>query len=334
MQQENMLCKSIKKTYSIRQNRERGEKFMDSFILFQQLLVLCALMLTGFIAYKTNLLDDHAYTKLSSFMVWILNPMLMISGALGKENHASAQQIGQNIMMVIVMYGGLFLLGFLYILICGHKKGKGYQYRMVMLFPNVGFMGVPLVKVIFGSEYIVYVVFYMLAFNLLCYTYGIHLASKMGERQTRLSLKKLLSPGFIASIFTILIFALQIKVPTPLATYVDYMGNTAITISMIIIGISLARMDLKSAFLHIEYYIFLIAKMLVVPILFILISNRLSIDPIVKGVFQILVSMPVASMTCMMAEEYAGDGSECAKIITITTICTVITAPLVILFAR
>ena len=306
---------------------------MNSFILFQQLLVLCALMLTGYIANKKNFIDDNAYTKLSSLMVWILNPMLMISGALGKENHASAKLIGQNLVMVLFMYAGLFLIGFLYIWICGHKKGKGYMYRMVMLFPNVGFMGVPLVKAIFGTEYIVYVVFYMLAFNLLCYTYGIHLASKMGEKATKLSIKKLLSPGLIASVFTILIFALQLNVPSPIATYVDYMGNTAITVSMLIIGTSLARMDLKSAFLKAEYYVFLAAKMLIVPILFVFLSKLLPFDPIVIGVFQILICMPVASMTCMMAEEYGGDGSECTKIITITTLCTIVTAPLVILIA-
>lgn len=306
---------------------------MDSLILFKQLLVLCALMLTGYIAYKKCLIDDNAYVKLSSLMVWILNPMLMISGALGKENHASLKLIGQNLVMVFIMYGGLFLIGFLYIWICGHKQEKGYLYRMVMFFPNVGFMGVPLVKVIFGTEYIVYVVFYMLTFNLLCYTYGIHLASRMGGKKTKLSIKKLLSPGLIASVITILIFTLQLDVPSPVANYVDYMGNTAITISMLIIGASLARMDLKSAFLKAEYYVFLAVKMLIVPILFVLLSRLLPFDPVVTGVFQILICMPVASMTCMMAEEYGGNGSECAKIITITTLCTIVTAPLVILIA-
>ena len=82
-----------------------------------------------------------------------------------------------------------------------------------------------------------------------------------------------------------------------------------------------------------EYYVFLAAKMLIVPILLVFLSKLLPFDPIVIGVFQILICMPVASMTCMMAEEYGGDGSECAKIITITTLCTIVTAPLVILIA-
>ena len=45
---------------------------MNSFILFQQLLVLCALMLTGYIAYKKNFIDDNAYTKLSSLMTCMM----------------------------------------------------------------------------------------------------------------------------------------------------------------------------------------------------------------------------------------------------------------------
>lgn len=306
---------------------------MSSLILLKQLLVLLALMLTGFVAYKTKLIDDHTHGHLSSLMVWILNPFLMISGVIGKSANVSSQLVFENIIMVGMMYAALFLIGFVYVWMMRYKGSDTYLYRLEILFPNVGFMGVPLVKEMFGSEYVVMVAFYMLAFNVLVYSYGIHLSARLGGNTEKFQAKKLLSPGTITAIMAILIFTLQLDLPDPIVNYVDYLGNTSIALSMMIIGVSLAKMDWKTAVSKADYYIFAIAKMLVIPIAMVFGSRFLPFDSRVIGIFQIMACMPVASMTCMFAQEYGGDGSECAKMIALTTVCTVITAPLVILIA-
>lgn len=303
---------------------------MNGMILFQQLLVLMALMATGFIAYKTKLIDDGTYQHLSSLMVWILNPFLMISGVIGKDSRMELSIIGQNLVMVAALYASLFLMGFLYCLVMRHKGKENYLYRMVMLFPNVGFMGVPLIREIFGPQYIVFVAFYMLAFNVICYSYGVHLSSRYGGNTAPFNPKKLLSPGTITSLLAIIIFALHIELPSPMVSYVEYMGNACITFSMIIIGAFMARLDWKTAFAKKEYYIFALVDMILFPLLYVFLTRFIPFDPVVLGVAQIMACMPVASMTCMFAQTYAGDGTECAKIISLTTILTVVTAPLVI----
>ena len=303
---------------------------MDSIVLFKQLLVLLALMMTGFVSYKTKLIDDNTYAHLSSLMVWILNPFLMISGVIGKDAAISGNLIWQNIVMVLVLYGILFLFGFLYVFILRQKGSYAYIYKLVFLFPNVGFMGVPLVKQMFGAEYIVLVAFYMLAFNILCYSYGVYLSARVGGNTEKFNPKKLISPGTVAAIISIAIFALHLDVPAPIVTYVDYLGNTSIALSMMIIGVFMARLDWKSAFNNKRYFIFTIVDMIVLPLIMVYCSRFFGYDPVVTGVFQIMAVMPVASMTCMFTQEYAGDGTECAKLIALTTVCTIVTAPLVI----
>lgn len=175
------------------------------------------------------------------------------------------------------------------------------------------------------------VAFYLLAFNVICYSYGVYLASSMGENKEKFQWKKLLSPGTFSSVIAILIFVFHISVPAPIETFVNYLGDTSIAMSMIIIGISLAQMDWKSAFSKKEYYIFSFVRMFLIPLVLVYFSNFLPFDKTVIGVYQIMICMPVASMTCMLSQEYSGDGSEAAKIISITTILTVISAPLIIL---
>lgn len=304
---------------------------MNSGILFQQLLVLMALMFTGFVAYQFHLIDDHTQSHLSSLMVWILNPFMMISGVIGKNDSISSRYITQNILMVLIMYGLLFLTGFAYMALLRYKGEISYLYRLVMLFPNVGFMGVPLVKEMFGNEYVVYVAFYMLAFNVICYTYGIHLSARLGGNTEKFKWKNLISPGIFTAMLSILVFFLHLDLPTPVVSFVNYLGTSCIAFSMIIIGTNLAKTGWKSAFAKKDYYIFTFMKMLVIPVIYVYFSRFLPFDEHVIGVFQIMICMPVASMTCMFAQEYGGDGSECAKIISLTTLVTVVTAPLVIM---
>ena len=73
------------------------------------------MMATGYIAYSVKIIDDKGYSQLSSLVVQILNPFLMISGVLGKRIAFSSAEIGQNINFVLALYSILFLLGFVYV---------------------------------------------------------------------------------------------------------------------------------------------------------------------------------------------------------------------------
>lgn len=303
---------------------------MSSVILFLQLLVLLALMLTGFTVYKCGIIDDHTHSKLSSLVVWVLNPSLMISGVIGKDINYSSTVVTQNIIMVSFFYFALFVTGFIFTLLAKTGKKDSYLYKLVFLFPNVGFMGVPLVKEMFGSEYIVLVAFYLVTFNIISYTYGISISAKYGGNDEKFKFKRLLNPGTVCSITAIIIFALDLNVPEPVVKYVDYLGTTSITISMIIIGISLAKVNWRHDFKSLKYYIFLVCDMIIVPIILITLSKLTGFDSAVLGIFSIMCCMPVASTTCMFTQEYAGDGTECAKLISLTTVATCISAPIVI----
>ena len=189
---------------------------MNYSILFEQLLVLLAMMATGYVAYSVSIIDDKGYTQLSSLVVRILNPFLMISGVLGKRIAFSSEEIGQNIILVFALYTILFLLGFLYVRFIRCENKRSYLLRMLILLPNVGFMGSPLVKEILGTEYIVLVAFYILGFNLIAYTYGIHLSAKYGGKTAKFTLKSVFNPGIICAFLAIIIFAYNIVLPTPI----------------------------------------------------------------------------------------------------------------------
>ena len=286
-------------------------------------------MLVGYIAYCRKVIDDNGYKQLSSLVVKVLNPFLMISGVTGKRIDFSTQIINQNFLLVCLLYLLLFLTGLIYVKLINCKDNRSYLYRMLILLPNVGFMGIPLVKEMLGTEYIVFVAFYILGFNIIAYTYGIHLSSKYGNKETKLSYKNLINTGTISALLSICIFAFNIKLPESIVSFVNYIGISCIALSMIVVGAFLAKENLKSIFFNKENLIFVFTFMLLVPFLMVLLSKKLPFDSNIIAVFQIMACMPIGSATCMFAQEYGGDGTKAAHLVAITTIATVFTAPAV-----
>ncbi len=291
------------------------------------------MMLIGYIAYHTKILDDKGYIQLSSLVVKILNPFLMISGVAGKRLNFSIEIINQNLILVLSFYFLLFLLGYLYVFAIKCKDNRSYLYRMLILLPNVGFMGIPIVKEVLGTEYIVFVAFYILGFNIIAYTYGIHLCSNYGNKQTRLNLAKIFNLGTISAIISIIIFAFNIQMPSPIVSFFNYTGEACIVLSMVVVGAFLAKTKIKNILLKKEYLLFVFTFMFLVPLLMIILSKKLSFDSKIIGIFQIMTCMPIGSATCMFAQEYGGDGTEAAQLIALTTIATIITAPTVFYLA-
>lgn len=325
---------------------------MNIFVVIQQMLVLLVMMLTGYIVYRIGWLDRNACGKMSKIVVNVLNPCLMIYGVLGKEANLGGEMLAQTLVLVAVYYGVLILLSgpvasFL------HVKREHYNlYRLMLIFSNVAFMGIPVISSIYGRESMLLIAFYNLGYNLLIYTYGIYLAGK-GITETERSgaekacgskeeaahkggmqWKKLINPGVVSCIVSIVIFASGISVPDSVGTFFDYVGNAAVPLSMILIGASVAQGGKKEFFLDGKMYAFMVIKMLAIPICAALLLRLLPWPPLVEGVFILMLAMPVGSIVVMLATESGNDAIECTKGSILTTLVSVLTIPIVSAFLQ
>lgn len=310
---------------------------MSTWTLFQQLAVLFAMMALGYIAYRKTWITDESYKKMSSLVVFIFNPTLIVSGVLGKDVSTAGSIILENIILVIIMFAALILLSIPMVILMGVPKEKRNLYRLMFTFSNLGFMGIPLVSNLYGSDSVIFVAFYILGFNILNYTYGIWLLSgkNSGNSEKKsFSPKKIINPGTVACVIAMVIFFAKIQVAPSVQTFAGYVGNAAVPISMMMIGASLARESIKDIVKNTMVYKFALVKLILVPILMITVLKLFHFDGKVMGVFMLMISMPVASLTAMMGIEYGadGDGPECSKMIAFTTLSTIITVPLVSLF--
>ena len=306
---------------------------MNPIIVFQQMLVLFAMILVGYFCYKKELITDQIQPKLSFLVVNLFNPFLVISSITDKSVDKSMKLVMENIFLVVVLFGVWILTGPLLVRLLRISREKRPLYSLMHIFSNLGFMGLPLVSGIYGKGAVIYVSFYMLMYNVLFYTYGIYIAGKYSPQEgARFEWKKLINPGFLFSLLAILIFFLQIHIPEAFGTFISYMGNTAVPLSMILIGVFMAKIDLKTIFTNIKIYIFSLLKLLIIPIILILLLKRLPFDKTILGVFVLMSGMPVGSLVILLADEYGIGSEEGVQGIMLTTILSLITLPIVSLF--
>lgn len=307
---------------------------MSIKIIFEQMLVLFFMMMTGFVCYKKHFVDDNGYKNISSIIVNILNPLLIVSGVLNKEAVYSGKIIGENILLVGVLFLILIIVSLIYIKLTRIPKKQASSYRLMLIFSNLGFMGIPLVSEVYGAKAIIFVAFYILGYNILIYTYGIYLASKDNEEiSSHFEWKKLFNPGVAACVVAIILFAFKITVPKFIGSFVNYMGNASVPFSMMAIGISLANAKLKDVFMNARLLFFAAAKMLIIPIICILIMKNFGFDSEAFGIFALMLSMPVGSIVTLIETEYGGkDSSISSSGIALTTVLSMITIPIVSLF--
>lgn len=300
---------------------------MNTLVLMQQMLILLAMMAAGFIAYKVGWIDNSVSGRISTLVVRIFNPFLILTAISGEIADEVRAMMPQNLVISVVYFVFLAAAGILYAAIRRFPKKENRRQQLMILLPNVGFMGIPVVRGLFGDEYVIFVVFYMVFYNVIAYTYGIMLAFGMSDTKETFSIKKMFNTGFIFGVAAALMFAFNISLPGPLSTLCSYLGNCAIPLSMLLVGASVAQMDFKALVKDKENYIFFVVRMLVIPAIGILLLKLIPLHDEVKIICCIMLAMPVGSLTGMLAEDYGHCGASVNRIVAITTILSVITIP-------
>ncbi len=316
---------------------------MDVMVIFGQMLVLFSMMLIGFFVYKKGWIDDDASGRLSKLVVNVFNPILVVNGVLDGQNSTdSGRGILENVVMGILYFVILIIVSYLIVLVLRPQKGTRNMYRLMTIFSNVGFMGIPVIRSIYGNGAMIYVAIYILIYNLMIYTLGFSLARKAAAEYTGeegsttgsilMTLKKLINPGVIAALLAVIIFVSGISLPSPIHTFCDYMGNTTIPLSMLLIGISVAQEEVRKMLGDIRIYLFIILRMVLLPIAMIFLLRGLGIDEVVFGVFIIELGMPVGSIIALIVRECGADSAYCTKGVVLSTLASIVTIPVICMF--
>lgn len=300
-------------------------------MLLEQMIVLFLLMGVGFVCYKKSIITDEVSKKLSSIVVNVANPALVLTACMG-EDKIQGEELIITVIIMLIMYPALVGLSvFLPALLKIEKKARG-MYRAMTVFSNIGFMGFPVITALYGNGALLYATPFIIIYNVLIYTYGV--SSIRGENPEKdggkaAAVKGLLNPGMISCMITMAIYLLDVPVPAFVQAVTTHLSNLTAPLSMMIIGASLAVINVKELLTDGKLLVFSVIKLLLLPAAGIILIGRFVENPIIVGVCMVILATPVGSMTAMLAQQYDGDYETASKGVALTTVLSVVTMPLI-----
>lgn len=295
-------------------------------VLLQQMGILFVYMMIGYVACKKEYFDQEFGKKLSWLVVNVANPMLAISAVVNNEEQIAKKDFYVTVLLAICFYAFFLILAQILPRLIGVQKSDIGVYKMMTTFNNIGFMGFPVIAAAYGNGALIYAVPFSIMFNILCYTWGIQTLCGGGEKG---NWKRIINIGTISGIISIVLFFMQIPVPKMICSLSAGLSNLTGPLSMLVIGISIAAMELKDLFTDVKLLKFALIKLLAVPVAAMLLVCQVIDNRLICEVFLVMMATPAASMCAMLSQQYEGDYELAAKGVALTTILSVVTMPIV-----
>ena len=303
---------------------------MDIQVILSQMIQLFMVISLGYFLFKVKILDVELNKKLTTLILSVTTPAMILSSVLS----TTVTQKLEDVLFVFVIGTGVYIvlpiLGLIIVKIMRVPMQQKGLYLFMTVFSNIGFMGFPVMKAIFGDEAVFYTAIFNMIFNLLVFSVGTMMMGYGTGKRVKINPKQLLSPGVVASLVALFIYFIKLQVPTVISSTVSMIGDITTPMAMLLIGSTLANIPIKEVFNEVRVYPYTLIKQVIVPIIAFPILNMIIKDPLILGITLIMISMPVANSAVLFATQYDGDVSLAAKTVFMTTLLSIVTIPVIV----
>ena len=303
-------------------------------MVFRQMLIFLCLMLLGIYARRKGMLDEHNQKQISSLVVNIAYPAIILSGVSGDGVRMEGEELIFAFCVAIAVLLAAVALGQIVPRILGYERKYHGIVNTMVVFTNIGFMGMPMIHGIYGTDALIYMTVFLIPFNVLFYSYAIQTMQPEGEEKKRFRLRDLMNVGMGACVLSIIIYFSGIRLPYVLNATIQMVGGLTAPLAMMLIGASLPDIPWKSLITNGRLIAFVLLKMLVFPTLVLLALGQFVHHQVLLAVALCALATPSGNMLAMLAAIYNKDSFLLAtEGISLTTAVSVITMPLVAFLA-
>lgn len=291
-------------------------------LVIKQLLTMTIIGIGGFIFAKAFKTDEKERKFLSKLLLYFINPLMVVNSFNREFDGDKLIQFLFVTAVAILVHVVMIFLGLL--------SSKEKIDRISVVFTNCGFVGIPLIRGVFGDECVFYLMGYLVVFNTLVWTYGYYQVSGA------ISIKKIITnPNIIAVVTGILIFCLPVKLPEFIGSPLRYVADLNTAVSMILLGILMADFKVSEGILYKGRMIkTILIRMVVCSLINIAVLFAIyKIFPMVPDVktlcFVVLIcSMcPVATSVPGLACVFDRDAPYASMLVSISSLLCILTLP-------
>lgn len=297
-------------------------------IFYARLGTIALIMALGFLLGKLKLISDKTNRELTNLLLTVFMPASLFMAFPPSYDEASASLFFSGLAGgAIVMLSIIILAKIIF-----NKKwiGKGLreEAQFALIFNNATFLGYPIVVNTFGPGGVLAYCGFIISFNIALFSYGIWLFEK--KFSIKLLLNIIANPNIIAVLLGMVLFLFNIKLPTILTDAVGYVGGATTPLSIICIGYMLSQAKLLAVLRKWRLLIAAIVQLIIGPLVTWGLLTLLQFPSEIVQVCTLIQALPTATSLGLFAVKYGGDAAEASELVTISTILSTATMPLMI----
>ncbi|MBR3052094.1 AEC family transporter [Candidatus Saccharibacteria bacterium] len=296
---------------------------------YARLGAIALIMILGFCLGKWKMISTKTNQELTNLLLTVFMPASLFVAFPNEYDESTLSLFTAGLLAGVLVMLMLIILSKLIFNKYWFKGGLRYESQFALIFNNATFLGYPIVASTFGPQGIIAYCGFIVAFNVALFSYGIWLFE---HKATAKLLKSVVTnPNIIAVFLGMIVFLAGIKLPSFVTDAVGYVGSATTPLSIICIGFMLSRADFKHILTKWRLIIVALIQLLVGPIVTYFMLTWLKFPAEVITVCTLIQALPTATSLGLFATKYGGNNIESSELVTISTILSVVTMPLMIL---
>lgn len=298
---------------------------MDAgMVILRQIVIMFIILLIGFGCSMKGLITKEGNKQLSAVALHIVNPLLIFMS----YQSAYSSKLLRGLLWSFLLSGLSFAVTIgLSTLLIKKKRPEHDLERFSAVYSNCGFIGIPLIRGIYGAEGVLYLTAYITLFNILIWTHG--LMTMKGSKDMKSFLNSLKAPSVVAVFIGLIFYLLQIRLPNFLHKSLQYVSDMNTPLAMLIAGSAAAQTNVVKALKNSGLYIVAALKLVALPLAAMALLHFIPAPHMVQMVVLIASACPVATTGTMFAIQYDKNPERCSEFFAVTTLLSGLTLPVV-----
>lgn len=297
-------------------------------VVFSRVLSIFILVVVGFAARKSKILDGPMVKGLAGLILNVAIPFTIIA-SFDRSIPSSAMP---DLLRMALWAVAIHAFGILFSWVLYRKTSVAERKVLtyITVFSNCGFMGFPVTESVFGKIGVMYASIFVIIFQIFIWTYGIYLFSgRSGKDQL---MRAIINPGNISVVIGLTLWLLPFSLPDALTTAISNLSNLTTPLSMIVVGATLAEVPIKGILKGGALWFGTAIRLIAMPLAVFGIMSLFGFRDLPAKVAAFLTSMPAAAQTVIFAERYQADVPLASRVVFLTTVLSAITIPIFALF--
>lgn len=291
---------------------------------------MLVLILVGFVLSKKNVITNNGSKDISGILLNVVTPCVLVKAYQIEYTPEIAKEIGLSFLLSIVLHGLFITVSYIvYLFEKNPEKRKVDIFTSV--YSNCGFMGIPLLAATLGDKGVLLGSAYLAMFNVIVWTHGLFL---YGGSIKLLSVKNLVkNPGVVGTAIALVLFFMRVRIQGPVMDIVGYFAALNTPLAMLLLGTYLARAKLKTAFAQPGLYAVSFMRLIFLPFVAVMLFKLMGTDSFLGTTLVLSAACPVAAISAIFAEKFNMDTGYPSQIVSVTTLLSLGTLPLMSLIS-